>query len=474
MKFGNKKTLLTIIMLFIMKLLFAQNEKIDEKKLHEDVNFYFKTIKNVHPDYTAFHNKEEIDEVKKNILKQICEPITINDFAILMEIETKKLFDSHTIIHGAYTTYPEYNIYPNTTLFFPYKVVFEGDNLFYIDDNFIKYKIVSINKNFVENIINDMKRIFSADISLPNKIEQIEKNFSYYYYLIYKENNNFVLNFIDNMEKTTEISVLGVSKEILQLNKLTNNAYIIDNINFRLDLFEDSIALITINTFKLLKDHSYFDFLKNSFKTIAEKGIKYLFIDIKDNGGGSSSNVNVLFDYIFEENYNFLGGLQEVRYSKDYIKNLVSEEKEIAKSDRNKYKYNKKDEYKFDGFLWTRKNNVSDIFTGHLFIIQGQKTASAALDLSSAIKYTRRGIIIGKPTKEPASSFSQGTVFKLPNSKLSFQCATGFFVIPSGSAFDDKWIEPDIDFEFNESPITNETLKKLIENANIRYRAYFE
>jgi hypothetical protein len=45
------------------------------KKLHQDVRFYFKTIKEVHPNPYAFASKETIDSVEKTILNEIKKPM---------------------------------------------------------------------------------------------------------------------------------------------------------------------------------------------------------------------------------------------------------------------------------------------------------------------------------------------------------------------------------------------------------------
>ena len=434
-------------MFSVLTTFWGQTDKIPISKLHKDVKFYFKTIKKVHPNPYAFHSAEKIKSVEEKIIQQINEPLTPIEFAVVMGFETNNLFDSHTIVQRAYSlTYdPEWFPHPDSCLFFPYNVVSINDELFFIDDNSELNKIISINEHLIENVAKNMMQLFSADVSLSNKIEKIEKNFSYYYYLIYKEYEHFEIKFFDSNNQIKVQFVTGVTKK--NISSVNKQKFIpkTENKDLILTFFGDSIALLTINTFRLWQDNSYIDFLSNSFNSISEKKSKYLFINIKDNGGGSSISVNLLLDHIYDGNYNFLSCV---------------------------YKYKKG---KHQGFvLYERQSNVNNIFSGYLFLIQGYETASAAVNLSSVIKSTRRGIIVGSQTKEPASSYSRANVYKMPNSKLTFQCATGFFILPSGSAFDDKWIEPDIEINFQEMPLNEETLKIIIDKARVNYNAYFE
>jgi hypothetical protein len=459
----NKRIIVFLIIIYSINMdIFPQSEFIPIKKLHQDVKFYFNTIKEVHPDPYFFTPKEILDSAKTKILQTINRPMTSWELAKIIEFETNSLFDNHTKMHYVFY-HAEKNVsFFDTCFFFPWHVnVHKGDvNLRYLDAS---YKVISINQHSIEEIKKKLLKIYSADISENEKQMDIGIYFSLYYCLIYPNEQNFDVKLFDSQGNVKEINSQGIPfKSVLEYIKKQVSTQI--ETNFHIDFYEDTIALMTINTFELLHDnHLYTNFLEESFRKIAEKHCNYLFIDIKSNGGGSSRNVFVLLDYLFEENYSFLGCFSVKKRSRSYIKEYED------KIERKKNKYL---DMVLDYSFFQRTNAVQYPFAGTLFLIQGYGTQSASLDLSAAIKSSRRGILLGKPTGEPACSFSQGIVFNLPNSNLTFQCATSFFAMPSGDS-DNQWIKPDIEVEIHQEPIDIETLHLWIELARNKYPSFF-
>ena len=348
-------------------------------------------------------------------------------------------------------------------LFFPCEIqVFIENKQLFFTNNGKNNEILTINQHSANDIINSMEKIYSADISQKNKQKDISIFFPLYYYFIYQEHQYFTIKFRDTLTGISEIEIAGTSLEMVKEKIRKQSIPQIDK-DYFLDFYADTIAVLTINTFNRSNIDLYQSFLKNSFQQIAEKNCKYLFIDIKNNGGGSSNNVNLLLDYLFSDDYRFFGGVSEKKRSKAYIKKYEDKE------DR---KRNKKLQIIVDYGFFERTENVDNPFTGTLFLLQSNLTASASLDMSSAIKSSRRGIVLGEPTGEPACEYSQALVFEMPNSKLSFQCATGYFLMPSGSS-DEKWIQPDIEIDFTEDIINLSTLQKWIDLAGKQYPAFF-
>jgi hypothetical protein len=383
-------------------------------------------------------------------------------------LEVNSLFDVHTRIFGVIYYFRTLNY--GATLFFPWNISIKNTDkstdVFLIDD-FGERKINTINQHPIEEIMHNMQKIFSADMSEENKREQIEIFFSYYYYILYLEDSSFIVNLSDKNGNAIELSKQGSPQK--EIDERIDAKYIMtsDNEDFRLDFYSDTIAYLTINTFSSEEkdSNSYIDFLKNSFKLIAEKQCKYLFIDVKNNGGGSSGNVFLLLDCLFDNDYKVFGYISQKRRSKEYIKEY---EKNYGISGW----ITKDKKYSFGYGYCERQNEIDYPFTGTLFLLQSDKTRSASLDLSSAIKASRRGIIIGTPTGEPVSEYSEGLVFEMPNTKIVFQCATGFFAQSSGS-IDDKWIKPDISVDFKQTKINEAILNRFIDVARKQYPSFF-
>jgi hypothetical protein len=439
----------------------AQNRLIPVRHLKKDVRFYFSTIEKTHPDCYAFASENEVSAARNNLLNELTRPLHAWELSRLIEMNTNFLFDNHTKMHLIFY-HPEKNIsLLQDILFFPWQITIE-DTVIYLIDNQIKKEIISINQHSSREVLNKMLKIFSADISMENKIEDISSRFPLYYYFTYLENSIFNVKVVDNNSDIKELEQQGITlKEVKEVIPVEDS--FASNENFRVDFFTDSIALLHVNTFASEESNVFETFLSNSFNKIAEKKCKYLFVNIKNNSGGSSANVALLMDYLFHGEYYIFGSCDVKRRSKAYIREY---ETRLTK---------KKNKHLLSicsyGFF-ERTREIQHPFLGTLFILQGAGTRSAALDLSAAIKTSRRGILVGKPTGEPACSYSQGLAFQLPYSKLKFQCATGYFAMSSGTE-NNLWITPDIDLDFTQFEFNIANFSFLIKNAREKYPSFF-
>ena len=465
-----KKVKVTVFLLLIMQNLWldvsAQQTKIAVQKLHQDVEFYFSTIQKVHPDPYAFASFQKVDSVKQQIIADIVQPLRRIEFAVKMELEANSLFDNHTKMHYIFHNPLRIDEFYNSHLF-PWDIDVVENKLYLINQHG-KQEIITINQQSTEEVMADLNKVFSADISEENKQTKIKHFFPLYYDLCYHKQNNshFTITLQDIYGNITDLSKEGKGKQEVKEKIIANMAYTTQTTeDYQLGFYEDSIAVLTVNTFSYSDNSDYISFLDNSFKTIAEKSCKYLFIDIKNNGGGSSQNAFYLLDYLFDDDYKIFGYITLKRKSAAYIKEYGIEE-----GQKKRYK---KGENIIDYGFFERIREVQHPYTKTLFLLQSNETASAALDMSIAIKSSRRGIVLGTPTEEPACSFSQAIVFTLPNTKLTFQSATGFFINPSGS-HDIQWIQPDIMVDVDTTAITNSTLNSWIALAKKLYLGFFK
>jgi hypothetical protein len=450
---------------------FTYGQQISVKHIRKDIKFYFSTIKKTHPSPYYYASSKTIDSVENQMLKDINKPLFSSELARKIEFETNPLFDNHTKIHHIFHN-PIAHYY-GTEIFFPWDLKIIDENLYLLDEKG-QMRIVSINKYNATDILRDMKKIFSADISDANKNQQIETNFPLYYYLTCLERGAFTLERktfsveVEHPANSIEtITAQGKTEEEVKAEIAKKNSYNKYDEPFQFELVDDSIALLTVNTFETLEGSVYADFLENSFKQISQSNCRYLFIDIKNNGGGSSMNALFLLDYVYKDDYNIFGSVSTKRVSKAYTKEYGREPlgEQIHYNGQGKYV-----QY-YDFFA--RQKEVLYPFEGTVFLLQSYQTASSALDMSAAIKSSRRGIVIGNPTGEPATSFSQGVVFQLPYSKLYFQCAIGLFVMSSGSS-DDKWIQPDIYKDITKMELNQINLKEMIKEARLNYLGFFK
>jgi hypothetical protein len=456
-------------------------DSISSKKLCKDVKYAFSFIRKTHVNPYVYADKKTIDSTEQVILKKLKErnKWSLLDFNIMMNLNTPALFDGHTIICENYFHYLWEQKYDSATLFFPYNVKIEN-NMLYLIQSGQELQIQSINKHIAADVLTQMYQVFYADQPLSAKNKQISLYFPIYYTLIYKEYDFFEVEVINNERGIINLSANGKTGEEIKIDidnkKINSLRYEKD---FCLNFHPGNIALLTVNSFSYDLREQYLDFLSESFKEITERQCKYLFIDISRNPGGSDYNANLLLDYLFENDYKIFGGVAEKRLSKALMKlfkkyshiSHIKENLNMLKSSYSKRSNNAKHVLFYTFF--DRVKNVLYPFTGQVFLIQSHHTASASMSLSSPIKTSRRGILIGESTGQPANFYAEMIVDELPYSKLPISCAASHCIFSSGSSHD-QWIEPDIYLDLDKTELNEQTLNNLVEQCKKEYPHFFK
>ena len=434
-----KLTLLNLFLLFVGAIN-AQNN-IDPtfgvKELTADVEYFFTTLEEAHPNLYYYHTKDSVFRVKESIMRQLVSPMSRDNFNRLMELNTNHLFDGHT---GLKRYFERRTTIPDSALLFPSNLISVEQGSIYFNENSKRFKILSINGLHSSKLISTMRSLIGDDQITYIKDCTIEDYFSTYFFHLYGSNNFYNL-IIEHDGDQRQLTLQGVLKKDLYTED--------EIVPFALNI-QDDIALITVNSFGLRYFKEFQVFLNNSIKQIRQANVKYLFIDISENSGGSSDNVNLLLDYLYPVDYCFLSGYATIRYSERHLEDrretffIRYEDKEEAEKKYNLWKKSIESEYETGGGEWERIYNVDSPYLSKLFVLQSYKTFSASLDVSSAIKSSNRGLLIGEPTSDPAYNFSQAIGLEMPNTKIRFMCATGFYAMPSGSHNSKIGILPDV------------------------------
>lgn len=198
--------------------------------------------------------------------------------------------------------------------FLPLMVKSLGTDLYVTEDlsystEKIKFrKINAINGETPEEIVSKLGTMYASDGNI-----QLAK----YFYL---DDFDFALNYyyyygrVDSFEVEMEAQDAPLRLEPLtlpQINRKIEERYgkrdqsaelVITPLEFQ--ILGDSVAVMNINTFSnsriktRSKHRTLKNFLKNSFKTIAEKEIETVIIDVSINDGGDEGNEGLLYSYI--------------------------------------------------------------------------------------------------------------------------------------------------------------------------------
>lgn len=243
----------------------------------------------------------------------------------------------------------------------------------------------------------------------------------------------------------------------------------------------DSVAVLKIGTFAPGDKKKYRKFIKASFELIAEKNVQLLALDLRDNGGGQSSNVEYLYSFIDKKGYNTPS-------------NIIGKASTLAKSRSKIQKSNftlwmlrtfyKKDE-DVRGFLRLQNLEMGQLDTVYFkdpvvqkeqYVYDGKAvlfinglTASASVDFTNAFLKNERGEVLGESCMGPKTgTFGNPTTYTLPLTEIKVSISTIRYNYDDSFIYEEKPLKPTIEVPLlpehlatGTDPCLNYTLQKL-------------
>lgn len=424
--------LYTIIMLFYPSLIISQTLSVEE--MHKDVEYYFTTLKNEHCDLYAKYSQSQVDSIQQDMLANINKEMSVLDFNRII-LPLNQYTDGHTAIGRQ-------NLYwrnPDLNNIMPFSI--QNDSLF-IDNKLI----ISINGENIKGIITEIRKSLSWEDNLKTVDEDVKRYMPYYLSSFY---NIYPPYYVESIDTSTNI----LHSDSLNLKRIKTF-----DMPFGLEIHkEDSIAVFYYTTCELQHVKNEFErMLPKIFKHLDEQNIKYLFINITQNGGGSDEYNNLIFRHLISKKYK---GKSYSKINKSKIP--IWWDQELAKlSSFKKYLASKiygkrvKEAFK-TGILYNKvkfKENKSG-FNGLVFLIQGSYTYSAAVSFSTHFKLRNMGIIVGEECGEPVNYSGSIINHTLPYSKIKFTCATKKNWYEPNVSTINGFLQPDIKYNLGERRI---------------------
>lgn len=424
--------LYTICMLICPSLTISQTLNIEE--MHKDIEYYFTTLKNEHCDLYAKYSPLQFDSIQQDILDNINKDMSVLDFNRIL-LSLNQFTDGHTAIDRQ-------NLYWKNANFndiMPFSI--QNDSLF-IDNKFV----ISINGRNLEGLITEIRKSFSWENNYKSINEDIKRYMPFYL-------SSFFNIYPPYYVESRDISTNMLYSDSLNLKRITTF-----NMPFGLEIHKnDSIAVFYYTTCEL-------QFIKNEFKKMVpiifnhlnEENIKYLFINITQNGGGSDEYNDFIFKHLISKkykgkSYSKLNKLKIPIWWDHELERLNSFEKYLASKI---YGKRVKESLK-SGIIYNKvkfKENKSG-FNGLVFLVQGSYTFSAAVSFSTHFKLRNMGIIVGEECGEPVNYSGSIISCTLPNSKIKFTCATKKNWYEPNVSTINGFLQPDIHYNLGEKRI---------------------
>ncbi|WP_343746071.1 S41 family peptidase [Chitinophaga sp.] len=258
------------------------------------------------------------------------------------------------------------------------------------------------------------EEILSGMAGLPSFREEASSRLLSYFLFLKGIQPPFVLSYKDN-KGLTGSTVISAGVPFRQALAATMphiaQPYTYRLLNNKLGYIDVRSLSGNVNAFRT--------FLDSCFREFKTAGIRHLAIDLRQNSGGNTLLVDLLFSYITHKKYSW--GRKSWKISQPY-KDML-----IAGGDTT-------DSYlqHANGTVWESEDCIpkegpfkrDTVFDGKVYFITGAFTFSSAMAMADVVKVYGLGTILGEPTGENVIDFGEAFPIVLPNSGIRIQSTT--------------------------------------------------
>jgi len=375
------------------------------EKVVADIDYAARVMEDVHPDLYATISKKEFDAATDSIKRTLPVKVShVETYKILRKVFAQ-IKDGHTSA-GWNFSYNPISILFRKTL--PYRLAVKGNRLFVVQNNFYRKRIpigseiLKINGQPADQCIRQVSTLISYEnnpfrndlLSSPG-LWALWNNF-HDFEITYKP-------FGSDIARTIRTSG-GLISNLMALRRNIGSDY-----TFR--VLPGNIGLINFNHFR--HPEKFKVFLDSTFRSIRDKNVTDLIIDIRRNGGGNSMLGNELMQYISPTGFRMADSVQIK------ISNEVMERNQLAWLDTAQYKPGMVYHYRDTSNIKLRQNPLR--FSGNTYLLAGGHTYSSATLFASAFRRFHAGKIIGTETGGLTVCYGDVYKFLLPNTKYNMR-----------------------------------------------------
>lgn len=389
-----------IIFIFILLAscvhIHGQERRLSPSEAKEDICYYFSTLNQIHPNMYWSTSKEIIDSCCINLCNSITDSIDTPELSAKLQ-KFNYFFDGHTGIYSRYYDFflkkADYRVFP--------EIIINENGLFLKTDN---TKIQSINGVQTDRLLELMRQRFPCDI-LNERFYWKSSNALNFQMMLIEE--GIMEPFVVQIETDQHKDSLLTMERGMSVHHLYREVMEFDSEAFALSLHkEHNVAIIYFNQCVLHSEGVELDsFLNDCFEKIKTNSITNLFIDISQNGGGTTRACECFLKYIdFNRSFTYKTCC--------CYKNHVTDSSFVM------------DTMTFNCSNYP--NNFSG-YNGNLFVCYGYKTSSAAPHLACVLKAGDRAILVGSSMEPTLPLYTDMEPFYLPYSHIPFSSSFKYF-----------------------------------------------
>jgi len=391
-----------ILQVFILRKIFQINPSqfFNKEQITGDIDYAVQMLEDVHPDPYSIISKEDFYRKVDSMKNILPETISEKDANKVISKIYALIKDGHTGVRLLPPKIP--------FKFLPYKFKITDEKIF-VARNFcyrnvipLGSEIISINGMTSRQYIQETSRLFSwENLSWRNTRLQYPMLWE-----LWDDFRNYKVIYKTPEGKTKTIRTSGGFFSVLQIDKESKQQKL--HFKYHYKLISDSIGYIKFNSFSDLEQFKIF--LDSTFTSIKNENVRHLIIDIRNNGGGSSSLGDELMQYISKKDFKQVDSCS-VKISKELInKNKLDWIDSVERKAGTLYTVT-------DSLIKLRDNPLR--FTGKSYLLVGGNTFSSASMFASAFQCFEVGTIIGTETGGLTVCFGDLYFYDLPETEFN-------------------------------------------------------
>lgn len=461
---------------------FDPNRKFAPEQLRQDYTLFRNILEESHPSLYWFTPKDSMDLYFSNGYRQITDSMTEPQFRNVISTVISKVKCGHTSVRYS----KKYSAYIDTARqrMFPFTVkVFGPDSMAVVSnlnrkDSILKRGtvITAIDGRSTTMLIDTFSNYLQSDGNiLLGKWQMISNrnSFGNLYRAVYGLNDAFKVDYIDSngFAKSTVVAAFDPPQKVTEKKpevkpskptvpapkppkekpepkSVTLNA----SRNVQIDTTLKS-AYMTVNTFA--RGYRLKSFFRRTFRELKRRDIRYLAIDVRNNGGGDAGMSTLFTKYLVNKKFKLADSLYTTKRSSQYSRYIELQKPYwlwtqlvTHKAADGKYHFGYFERHYF-------KPKKRSHFDGQVYILTGGNSFSATTLFAKAIQGQPNVTIVGEETGGGAYGNTAWMIpdVTLPNTHVRFRLPRFKLIMDTSLVKAGRGIMPDIEVGMSSSLI---------------------